>query len=395
MNNTFSFFIKNIFYFILALCLISSSIAIIPMGLVFYSLGILMGIIYILKNKYSLNNVAFIVILSICYLSSILSGMWDYRIFVFTALFIFITPIFNSKRIFIFRLKYILFSLYIFPIIALVSLYCYFTGVNMMSLNEGDVSWDFSALFGHSMWLGAANGLSNIVLLWQIYKSKNKVWQIVLIIWLFSSIFLSVVSGSRSAFLSSLIAMSFLSYLKTTNLKRKIQSIIVIGVFVFVTYPFYYKYAGRMLAKMEYQKEKGETSRASSFKMRTLDFQESPIIGVGFAVGRHVESRKKKIGRMESGSGWLSILSQTGILGFIAILAVVLGACYRVRKYLKKDYYLQLLVPVFIFLAIHSLFEGYILTPGYYLCVLFWGILGLLYVYPINRIRKILHVYKK
>jgi O-Antigen ligase. len=362
--------------------MISSAFAVIPMGQAIYSTGILRGIVYILRCKCNFRNNAFVLFLIICYLSSLHAGLWDYRIFVFTGLFLFITPIFTSKRIFIFRLKYIVYSLYMFPIVALISLYCYFKGINMMSLVEGDVSWDFSALFWHSMWLGAANGLSNIVLLWMIYKSSNKVWQVILILWLLCSIFLSVVSGSRSALFASLIAMSYLIYLKTINFKKLIQYIIIIGSILFVTIPFYYNYADRMVAKMEYQKENGETSRDEAFAMRVRDFKDSPIIGVGFAVGHHLETGKKEIGRMESGSGWLSVLSQTGILGSLVVIYVLFFAYKSVRKRIKTDLLLQLIVPVILFICVHSVFEGYILTAGYYMCIFFWGILGLLSVYP-------------
>jgi len=387
MNLISNIFIKlkvNYLYIILSLCLVSSSLAVIPMGLVIYSTGILIGIIYIFRKRLYFQNKVFVFFLIISYLSSIIGGLWDYRIFVFTALFIFVTPIFNSKNVFIFRLKYILYSLSIFPVIALVSLYCYFAGINMMSLNDGDVSWDFSALFWHSMWLGAANGLSNIVLLWLLTKRTNKTLQIILILWLLSSVFLSIVSGSRSALLASVIAMSYLIYLKTTDLKKLIKYILIIGSILIVSIPFYYNYAGRMLAKMEYQEVEGETSRANIFKMRILDFKDSPIIGVGFAVGRHAESGKKEIGRMESGSGWFSIVSQTGIIGLLTVLFIIYSAYIRVRRFIKKDSILQLLISIFLYLCLHSLFEGYILTSGYYLCILFWGILGLLYVYPTN-----------
>lgn len=135
-----------------------------------------------------------------------------------------------------------------------------------------------------------------------------------------------------------------------------------------------------MVAKFERQAEYGVNSRASLFSNRLLDFEDSPILGVGFAVG--YRGGVKQIGRMESGSGWFSIVCQTGLVGLFIVLYILYKALKRNIKRVKHDDYLKLIVPVFVFLCAHSFFEGYILTSGYYLCILFWGILGILAVYP-------------
>ena len=88
-----------------------------------------------------------------------------------------------------------------------------------------------------------------------------------------------------------------------------------------------------------------------------------------------------EVGRMESGSGWLSILSQTGLLGFFVMAVIIFKIIQRIRRSISFHGQFQLLSAIWIYLLLHSCFEGYILTPGYYLCVLFWGILGLLYSY--------------
>ena len=94
-------------------------------------------------------------------------------------------------------------------------------------------------------------------------------------------------------------------------------------------------------------------------------------------------NNEKVVGRIESGSGWLSILFQMGLLGAISILYIILGTIKTFKISRKsKDKKLILYESVFVFLCAHSCFEGYILTPGYYPCILFWTILGYLTAYP-------------
>lgn len=379
-------FKKNAIYYLLAFCMISSAIAVIPFGLQLYALGVTIGLFLTIRGTIRFSDNAFLLFLLLCYISTMVSGLWDYRIFIFTGIILFMSPILSSSRNFRMRARYLEYSLYVFPIVSLISLYCYFAGINMMS-STGDVSWDFSALFYHSMWLGAANGLSNVVLMWLISQSKDNLHKVLLSMWLLASIFLSVVSGSRAALAASLIAMFYMIYITSPNIKKLSKSIVLSMAILFTTYPLYYGYADRILSKFEYQKENNTTSRDGVFEMRRLDFIASPIIGVGFSVGHHPKDRTLVLGRIESGSGWLSVVCQIGLLGILVLLYIVIKSYMRVRRMIRRDRFLQLLCPVFLFLSAHSCFEGYILTSGYYLCILFWGILSILYTYPIKKIR--------
>ena len=84
---------------------------------------------------------------------------------------------------------------------------------------------------------------------------------------------------------------------------------------------------------------------------------------------------------MESGSGWLSILFQTGIAGFVIICTLLLKT-RKVFPYIFNDYKLLLFFCSFLYLCLNSIFEGYLLTVGYYPCILFWTLLGFLHLYP-------------
>lgn len=368
-------------YWLFAFCLLSSSLAIVPFGQVFYSCGIFIGLIYVLTRKFTCKFNVFSLFFGVCIISSILSEHFSYRVWLLGGILVFMTPILSSKSIQVFRIRYIWTSLYLFPVLSLISLFCYWAGINMMALNSGDVKWDFSALFGHSMWLGAANGLSNIVILWWLLNAASRSRKLLFILWLLASIFVSVVSASRSALAASCVSMFFLLWVVSKNLKSVVKKMTIVFLLSVVLLPFYYQSADRMIAKFQYQMENQKTSRDELVDLRLTEFISSPLWGVGVAVHIDPDTGDREVGRMESGSGWLSILSQTGLLGFLVMAVMVFKIMQRIRRSVSFHGQFQLLSAIWIYLLLHSCFEGYILTPGYYLCVLFWGILGLLYSY--------------
>lgn len=130
--------------------------------------------------------------------------------------------------------------------------------------------------------------------------------------------------------------------------------------------------------KIDAQKDRGVNSRQKIWDDRISEFEYSPIWGVGFAT--QLSDGESITGRMESGSGWLSVISQTGLLGFFSLLVIIKRAIKR-WTYIKQNRNLFLFYGVFMYLCIHSIAEGYILTAGYYLCFLFWLVLDVLVQY--------------
>ena len=104
------------------------------------------------------------------------------------------------------------------------------------------------------------------------------------------------------------------------------------------------------------------------------------FIGSGFATAWYA-GNNLVLGRLESGSGWLSILFQLGVFG-TSVMVLILMRVKRVLKYIDHDNTLQLFVICTLFICLHSCFEGYLLTVGYYIGVVFWLLIGHLSVYP-------------
>lgn len=375
-----AFFKEYGLFVFLTFCLLASSSPLIPNGLSFYLIGILCCFIYCIRFcKGAKGAKLFCGLLVACYLASLVNSIFDYRLFVFTFVIITCSPILYSEKIYIFREKYLKCCLYAFPLISIICLFCYFKGINMMSPEDGDVSWDFSAIFPHSMWLGAAVGISNVVCLWNILNCKKKISQILWTCVLLQSIYLSVVSASRSALVASLTTMFILILCNVKNIWKFLKYAIVVAVIGTMAFPVFYNNSQRMQNKIE-SSEGAYGSRTDIFSDGFKHFEEQPIFGCGFAVS--YRDGHRDVGRLESGSGWLSTLFQTGICGF-TFMAFILYNVKKKVKNIRKDRILQFYLFPFIFLCLHSFFEGYLLTSGYYLCLLFWTLLSYLYTYHV------------
>lgn len=375
-------YIKDNFKFIiLSFCLISSSIAIFNIGQGLYLAALLFIGVYSFKLKNNTNNtnMLYISFLSCCLLSCIYNNVWDLRLLLFFLVLIVFTPILNSFKIFIFRRKLIYTFLLFFPVLSIASLYCYLAGINLgITLDDGSYH-EFSGFFNISMSLAAAVGISNVVITWGILTLKNKIIKIILLLLLFSSLFISIVSASRSALMASILSIIFLVYYSSKTIKLFFVYFLVVLGLSLLSYPFYSQYTDKMEQKFEIGKGKKYGSRTDAWVSSYSHFKETPILGYGFAVTFHKNT--KYIGRGESGSGWLSILFQTGILGSIPII-ILLYKAFKARKFIRKDNVLLLFYGTFVYLCLHSFFEGYILTSMLYMCILFWLLLGYLHTYP-------------
>ena len=370
---------NNIQYLLLALSLVAGAIVPLPFRTEIYMAGLFYLLCYALINRNSNLFLSryFVLFLIICFLSCIASNSINYRLFAFIAIIVSVTPITTSINLFFFRKSYLKHCLMIFPLLSLISLFCFIKGINYYE-KSGNIL-DFSGIFQHPMWMGAALGLSNIVTIWLVFFAKNRIIQILYIMILLLSIYMTVVSGSRSALFASLITLCLFLIVKLRNIKKIILAGCLISMLIIMLLPYYLSGAQRMIDKFESNKGR-YGSRTELINTGVKYFKETPVLGVGFAVSYN-SLGEKKIGRMESGSGWLSILFQTGLLGF-SIICFILTGLRRTLKYIWKDYELLLYLFAFVYLCLHSLFEGYLLTIGYYPCILFWCLLGYLYTYP-------------
>ncbi len=189
---------------------------------------------------------------------------------------------------------------------------------------------------------------------------------------IYASVMVTIRDASRSALGISLGAILLLVYLANKNLTHTLGFVAFIAVIALFMMPKFVEGSMRMQNKMEV-KSLIDNSRGSLWIARVEEFTSSPLCGIGFsATGVGAE---KQVGRAETGSGWLTVLSQTGLLGLIVAILLVKRALLPLR-YLRENKENAFYYTLFVFMSLHIIFEAYMFQGGWYLCFVYWLIVS-------------------
>lgn len=383
MKSIISYIRHNFLELIITFCILSNIFpSFMPKFLYYIGLALLgfqmlrMGI---KKNK---NSYLFILFILLIVMSSLINMMLDLRLVLFSFILVLTCPIYTSLRWHLYK-KRIMQNMFIgFIGVVLINLYAKMIGYNLRAMVQGWVDLtdkQFSGFCDQPMWLAAAAAVSTIFCAYLVFMQKKKhlMQQYFYVILLLCSIYVTMISGSRSAFLAAMGAMSVVLYLLVKNKARLIKYVISAAAVALALSPIFLsrKTFGAMLVKQEYQEAVGGTSRDELWSDRMAEFKSSPLIGVGF--GAHGVGDNKEVGRVETGGGWISILAQTGIIGLILAMSIIFKAFTPIRK-IRQDNSMMVIYAAYFFFIVHSIVEGYMFQGGWYLCLIFWMVIGLL-----------------
>lgn len=375
-----NYFLSNkekYFVYILSVVSLLSVFGNISWGLNAYYAGIICLLFYVVKNR-EYQIPLFWGLLVWIVISSTANSVYDWRIASFWLLIICVTPALSSEKLYIFRKAVMYMMCGFFPIVTIINLYAYSSGINYYHiLNEGFNKLQFSGFMAEPLWLGCITGASNVSLTYFFLSnsSDKRFLKYGFLMLLVLSLYLTIVSGSRSALFSSVIGMGAVAYFYAQNKKQFLKYFSVAVLLTIVLMPFFKTGSEVLVGKMESQTI-SDNSRSVLWAQRLSEFYSSPIWGIGFATihrwGRVIT------GTVETGSGWLTVLSQTGIVGAFFFVAFF----KRIKKNLhiiKSSNDLILFWGVFVYLTALSFFEGFIYTIGYVPCFMFWLVLGIFY----------------
>ena len=376
----FRYLKENLLFFLLAICIHVSPMPLMGWTQYLYILAFAFIAIYAFENgRESYKADTFWCFIGVCCLASLVNVELDIRLFFFSVAIIILSPITYSLKLAVFRERLLRFLLMASPVLAIVSLYCYRNGINMMEYNDATgIEWNFCALYGHPMFLSAIMGLSTVVSTWNALSTRNFYMKILWTLSILLSVYLTVISASRTALTASILCAAGLVIFNTKNFGRFIKYSIIIALLAMVAVPVFYEKSGRIQDKMEASSDKKYGSRSGIFDDGFEHFEKQPILGCGFAV--QYRDGKRYTGRFEAGSGWLSILFQTGIVGFCVMLGILCKIMRNIR-FLRNDHNLQFFFFAFVYLCLHSCFEGYILSIGNINFMIFWLFVSVLYTY--------------
>lgn len=383
MNSVISYIKQNFLELIITFCILSNLFGFFLPHFLYYIALTLLGIkMKEMGVKHNKNSNLFILFILLIVISSLINMMLDLRLVLFSFILILTCPVYTSLRWHLYK-KRIMKNLFIgFIGVVLINFYAKMIGYNLRAMIQG---WEdltdkqFSGFCDQPMWLAAAAAVSTIFCAYLVFEQikKKRMLQYFYIVLLLCSIYVTMISGSRSAFLAAIGAMCVVLYLLVKNKARLIKYVISAAVVALVLSPIFFnrKTSGAMMAKQEYQEEIGQTSRDQIWTDRMVEFKSSPLLGVGF--GAHGVGEDKEVSTVETGGGWISILAQTGILGLVLAISIIFKAFTPIRK-IRQDNSMMVIYAAYFFFIVHSIVEGYMFQGGWYLCLIFWMVIGLL-----------------
>jgi hypothetical protein len=288
-------------------------------------------------------------------------------------------PIFSSKTLLTIRHKALQYFLNGFVIITVLSFL--YSILGLPNIGRGN----FAGLMNQSMVLGPVAAISGIYSFYKyLINNRLKTKYYYLAISAISGLVV-ILAASRLAFAGFIAGMIFLFAKPFKN--RIIYAFLIISMGIVV-----YARIDEGVEKTKQSIDKGlvekgtNNSRESLWNDRIIEFRSSPIFGVGFSAqnDRITESDiggGKMGGRVEPGSGYLMILSMTGIFGLLLFLWYFYFLFNSKRfwnEIFKQETYK---LSIFAFFAVHFIGEGYVYSAGSMLGSLFWLMVGVTFPY--------------
>lgn len=345
-----------------------------------YYLGLALVLFKMLRMRCSFQAASGMtfVFLAVTWLSVLINFAIDLRPVIFTAIVAATSAMITNLKMYLWKRKLML-NLFIgFALSAVVSCVSKALGYNYQVIRKGHnelLGDEFSGVAAGPMWNSAASAVAMIFFSYLLFRNgRKKLWVTIVLIFLdLAAAYSCIISASRSAFAFGVLASALLLYFLSNNMGKIVKYVVIFGVILSFSYSFFYEGAERML-----NKQTGTTiennSRTAIWNDRIAEFNSSPIFGVGFAV--HGTDDEQTLGRSESGSSWLAILAQTGILGFACIIVIWLKTLLTYRR-IKYDAFNKLCFALLIWFTLHSMFEGYMFQGGWYMCFICWLCVGI------------------
>lgn len=339
---------------------------------------------YCLRNYRNI-SVVHVFYLMVCLISIMLNDIPPYfriyqRYIIFILLLMSFSGLVYSRKIALMRLH--LFHIFSFLSVLLVTINYIFFSLGLISA-EASALYEERGLFTGSTAnnemgiLGAIAIMFIVVYLGKFYKVMSFISKLILVFCLISAISMMAMASSRMGLICTLISVIFVLYrLNRKSLKKLLLAAVlfIIGIFSVSTFlgdkfKFMFEKNGNQIEAIDLN------SRETMWESRIKEFQENPIFGVGFGYMKYGwgnQYAEETGGRIESGSGWISVISQTGILGAICMFFMIIPNILFILKNKSTSYCSAWYSGMCVMFVLQPITEAYITTVGAVLCCLFW-----------------------
>jgi len=232
----------------------------------------------------------------------------------------------------------------------------------------------FIGLFSHPNQLGAFIMLSYPIILWKYYNSENDQrnrWFALIILMI--AVTLHLLTGSRTTILGSVVGVSSYLFIKRKTVKL-VATTGIVGLLAFI---LLFVYTPENLTRGSESSALTVTGRDVIWEGAIIRFTQKPFFGYGYMVESKILNLKSMQGTTSLASaqqplhnGYLSIITGTGLVGFLLWIAIISYPLYRIARIRKsnlidyKAYVVSLMSMVFIANFFESFLTGYIGNGG-------------------------------
>ena len=314
------------------------------------------------------------------WVSTMIGMVLDLRLVIFSFVLYIAAPR-RSVQWHLYKIKF-LYCLFVgFGLATLANFYAKLAGINQIVQDEYAISMgrvaEFSGFANYAMWTSCAAALSTLYFVSMAFRNtlKSKMQKYVCFAMILVSLYVTMISASRSAFFLSLACSLLIIWMQSKSF-AVVRNLVIVGIAAVAFAPFLMKNSQAMMNKKNgLEITTQNTSRDELWGQRMEEFKSSPIFGIGFAA--HGVGANKQVGRNESGGSFISVLAQAGIIGFVFIVVIWFSAIMLPHA-VGHNPDLIMVYAAFAFMSVHSIIEGYMFQAGWYLCLIIWLVVGVM-----------------
>lgn len=313
--------------------------------------------------------------------SSIVGFVLDLRLIIFTIVLIVTAPTYSYEW-YSYKLKLLQCFYWGFAGVTVLNFYAKLIGYNYLDIFRDEFSinktFEFSGFGRFAMWTSCAAAISTMVFTSYAFRknSKSPLYSVICYFMILISLYIVMISASRSAFALSILCSLLVIKIQTNGGGKLLKNLIIIGFTMTLFAPILIDNSEAMMRKKNgFQLTTQNTSRDELWTQRMEEFRSSPIWGIGFAA--HGIGTNKMVGRNESGGSYISVLAQAGILG-ILLIAFIWFSASMLPETVPRDPNVILTYCTFVFVSLHCTIEGYMFQAGWYLCFVTWLVVGVM-----------------
>lgn len=303
-----------------------------------------------------------------------------------------ISPMFQSPLLSRFRQETFILVMYLILLVTIISFFAAMAGVNYMREAAGQ-----TGITTQVMLMGPIAGVSLVFCVYMLWVQKTRrigaIEKGIYLLGLFTGFAMNLMAVSRIGIVAAATGVvALIVYKSRFKPGKAMLYVVLIAGALILTRPLWNTYSAQVEEKNEKAERQGGmlSSRQNNWDQRIEEFESSPIIGIGFSaveLGDDNVTEVSNSGTVETGSGWLLVLSMTGLAGFIPFALMFFKAFAKTRRMVVHRFVEPycLLGALLAMFSVHMIAEGYSLAAGGLMFFIVWLLLGTIDCWPLNR----------